>query len=140
MCDLFEPKRLFTPAEARQTLPLVRQIVADLLNISLDIDFMKTVLGADAKDHPQILDRIATMQELFTELESIGCFFKDWSFKIGLVDFPAIIDDKLVFLCWRSDESDLEFYHEIDAGFAGRKPIPQKYFDLPLDVQKINND
>jgi hypothetical protein len=139
MQHYIEPKRLFTPLEAEQALPLVRQIVNDLLDVSLDIDFMKTVLGPDAKDHPQILDRIATMQELFTELESLGCFFKDWEFKIGMVDFPAIIDGKLVFLCWRADENTIRYYHDLEDGFCGRKPIPEKYLKLTTPDTNVKN-
>jgi hypothetical protein len=58
------------------------------------------------------------------ELEEIGCYFKDWNFSIGLIDFPAIIDGREVFLCWRSDEDDIIYYHDAEAGFAGRKLIP----------------
>jgi hypothetical protein len=47
-----------------------------------------------------------------------------------MVDFPAIIDGKDVLLCWKSDEEDITFYHEVEAGFAGRKLIPEKYFKV----------
>jgi hypothetical protein len=43
---------------------------------------------------------------------------------MGLIDFPAIIDDEQVFLCWRSDEPELAFYHRIEGGYAGRRPLP----------------
>ncbi|RPI70946.1 MAG: DUF2203 family protein, partial [Ignavibacteriales bacterium] len=46
---------------------------------------------------------------------------------IGLVDFPSIINNKEVFLCWRSDEDEIKFYHDIDSGYSGRKPIPENY-------------
>lgn len=38
----------------------------------------------------------------------------------GLVDFPAIVDGREVFLCWEEGEEDIEFWHELDGGFAGR--------------------
>ena len=41
----------------------------------------------------------------------------------GLVDFPAIIGGKEVFLCWEQDEEDIEFWHELDAGYAGRERL-----------------
>ena len=63
------------------------------------------------------------------ELEEIGCFYKDWNFTIGLVDFPAIIDGKEVLLCWRSDEDDILYYHGFEDGYAGRKEIPDKYLN-----------
>ena len=41
----------------------------------------------------------------------------------GLVDFPAIIGGKEVFLCWEQDEEDIEFWHDLDAGYAGRERL-----------------
>ena len=41
----------------------------------------------------------------------------------GLIDFPAILDGKEVFLCWEQDEDDIEFWHDIDDGYAGRERL-----------------
>ena len=41
----------------------------------------------------------------------------------GLLDFPAIIGGREVFLCWEKDEDRIEFWHELDAGYAGREPL-----------------
>ncbi len=41
----------------------------------------------------------------------------------GLIDFPAIIGGKEVFLCWELDEADIEFWHDLDAGYAGRERL-----------------
>jgi hypothetical protein len=41
----------------------------------------------------------------------------------GLIDFPAIFDGREVFLCWEQDEEDIEFWHELDAGYAGRERL-----------------
>ena len=41
----------------------------------------------------------------------------------GLIDFPAIIGDKEVFLCWEQEEDDIEFWHDLDAGYAGREKL-----------------
>jgi len=57
--------------------------------------------------------------------EEIGCYFKDWNFEIGLVDFPGVIDGKEVFLCWRSDEEDSSYYHRIEEGYSGKMRIPE---------------
>jgi hypothetical protein len=40
-----------------------------------------------------------------------------------LIDFPALIGDKEVFLCWEKDEDDIEYWHDIDSGYAGREPL-----------------
>jgi len=41
----------------------------------------------------------------------------------GLIDFPAILAGREVFLCWEMGEEDIEFYHELDSGYAGREPL-----------------
>jgi hypothetical protein len=43
----------------------------------------------------------------------------------GLVDFPAVHDGEEVYLCWLVDELEIEHWHELDAGFAGRRPLPR---------------
>ncbi|HTO22360.1 MAG TPA: DUF2203 domain-containing protein [Spirochaetia bacterium] len=111
-------KRLFTPSDAERTLPLVRQIVADVLETGRRI----RELDKEA-DAGEIADLEAELEEHLRELESIGCFYKDWNFSIGLVDFPAEIDGETVFLCWRSDESELSWYHPVEEGYQGRRPL-----------------
>lgn len=117
-------KKYFTPTEAQRTLPLVRRIVEDILNIGHDLRTLMTMLGDDAPDNPQIQEMMEQLKDYFLELEQLGCFYKDWNFSIGLVDFPAVINGKEVFLCWRSDEEGIRYYHEIEAGYAGRQLIP----------------
>jgi hypothetical protein len=116
--------KYFTPAEARNTLPLVRKIVKDILDTSREMRLIADEIGGDVEKDPRILKLADSIEDFMQELEEIGCFFKDWNFSNGLVDFPAIIEGKEVFLCWKSDEEDILFYHEPEVGFAGRKPIP----------------
>ena len=106
--------RLFTPSEANATLPLVRRIVTDILETG---QRMRSPGKAQQGD-------MEALAELFQELETVGCSYRDWSFDIGLVDFPAKIDDEVVLLCWRSDEPKVSHYHGVNAGYAGRKTIP----------------
>lgn len=110
-------KRLFTPEEARRTLPLVRRIVSDILNAAADA----RRLSGEKRDLSGI---VGTLEEHFAELAEIGCFYKDWNFSVGLVDFPSEIDGEVVFLCWRTDEPDILWYHRIEEGYAGRKLLP----------------
>ena len=119
--------KYFTPSEAKKTLPLVKKIVKDILDTSREMRLIADEIGSSVENDPRIRKLADNIESFMVELEEIGCFFKDWNFSIGLVDFPSIIDGKEVFLCWRSDEDDIRFYHELEAGFAGRKPIPDKY-------------
>ena len=116
--------KYFTPSEARKTLPLVRKIVKDILDASREMRLVADEIGEKVENDPRIQKLAGNVDGFMSELEEIGCYFKDWNFSIGLVDFPAIIDGKEVFLCWRSDEDDIIYYHEVEAGFAGRKLIP----------------
>ena len=119
-----QPVKTFTPQEADQTLPLVRKIVADILSLGHQIRGLSASIGTNAQDDPVVIKLMDQLEELFEELEALGCSYKDWNFSVGLVDFPCVIDGREVYLCWRSDEESLKFYHEADSGYAGRKPIP----------------
>jgi hypothetical protein len=113
-----EFKRVFTQQEAESTLPLVRQIVADIL-------LTAQKLRESSGDDGEVARLEDTLREQLQEIEDIGCYYKDWNFSTGLVDFPAVIDGETVFLCWRSDESELSWYHPIEEGFQGRRALPK---------------
>lgn len=119
--------KYFTPAEAKRTLPLVKQIVRDILNSAFQIRTIAESLGGRIEDNQEISILAGQINSFMKELEEIGCTYKDWDFQFGLVDFPAILEGEEVLLCWRSDEEDIRFYHGLDEGFYGRKPIPHEY-------------
>ena len=121
--------KYFTPEEAKRTLPLVKQIVKDILTNGYQIHTIAESLGGRIEGNSEIENLIKEINYYIKELEEIGCFFKDWDFRIGLIDFPAIIDGEEVFLCWRSDEEDIQFYHGVNEGYAGRKEIPEEYYN-----------
>ena len=116
--------KYFTPAEARRTLPLVKKIVRDILDTTKEMRLLADEIGNNVEGDDRIKKMASDVDKFMNELEEIGCYFKDWNFRIGLVDFPGLIDGREVFFCWKSDEEDIEFYHELDEGFSGRKPIP----------------
>lgn len=128
--------KLFTPQEATQTLPLVKRIVEDILGLGQRIRekslAVRESIGAGVRpeEDPEVLRLVEQLEELFDEIEILGCYYKDWNFSVGLVDFPAALDGREVLLCWRSDEEGLKYYHDMDAGYAGRKPIPASAINL----------
>ena len=61
------------------------------------------------------------LQELSSEIDSAGCHIKD--LEGGLIDFPTIWEGREVYLCWKLGESEVGFWHEVDAGYAGRQPL-----------------
>jgi hypothetical protein len=64
---------------------------------------------------------VAKVRDALEQIHAIGCLVKD--LESGLVDFPAILKDEEVYLCWRLGEDRIRFYHRQDEGFSGRKPI-----------------
>lgn len=119
--------KYFSPSDAVRTLPLVKRIVEDILQTTKEMRLYAEDVNGQIENDPYIKKMAGRVEEFITELEEIGCFYKDWNFTIGLVDFPSVIDGNDVFLCWRSDEETIKFYHDLDSGFAGRKRIPEEY-------------
>ena len=62
-----------------------------------------------------------TLKSALEKIQATGCVVKDLD--IGLLDFPAMINDEEVYLCWRLGEERIRFWHRQDEGFAGRKPL-----------------
>lgn len=133
-------QRIFTVREAEATLPLVRRVVNDLLaayprwreHVARYEVLTGPVKAGDAEPEEvrQTRDRVTREAERINgymqELERIGCVFK--GFDAGLVDFYALKEDRLVFLCWKLDEAHITHWHEVDSGFAGRQPIDSDMF------------
>ncbi len=116
-------KKHFTLQEARLLLPLIKTIVNDILSRG---QMVKQVIAAHTTEEFPIAARriMEEIETLVAELERMGCYYKDWNFEFGLIDFPAYVDGQEVLLCWRSDEGDLNWYHSIDDGYQSRKPLP----------------
>lgn len=122
--------KYFTPTEANKTLPLVKKIVKDILDYSLELKTVTDALNGEVEDSDVVENLVSDIKGFIRELEDIGCHYKHFNYSAGLVDFPAIINDRDVFLCWKSDEDSITHYHGIEEGFRGRKEIPGIYFLL----------
>lgn len=64
---------------------------------------------------------LAEIKDTLRKFEEREIMIKD--VERGLIDFPSLMGDKEVFLCWEKDEDDIEYWHDIDTGFAGREPL-----------------
>lgn len=64
-----------------------------------------------------------TLRADISEVEACGCSIKDLA--SGLVDWLALSGDRPVLLCWRFGEDEVGFFHEVDDGFAGRRPVDE---------------
>jgi hypothetical protein len=68
---------------------------------------------------------VKKLQDAMQQIEDSGCLVKDLD--IGLIDFPAMLGQEQVFLCWKLGEARIEYWHGIHEGFAGRKPIDDEF-------------
>jgi hypothetical protein len=127
--------RLFTLEEARALLPTVRQLLAEIQAAKGEVDTKGADLGrlmaltggnghlegdlARARDAVEyaagdLQDRIAELEDIGVELKGID---------EGLCDFPSLREDRVVYLCFRLGEDDIDYWHELDTGFGGRQPL-----------------
>ncbi|HKV47893.1 MAG TPA: DUF2203 domain-containing protein [Candidatus Acidoferrales bacterium] len=74
-----------------------------------------------------------TVEGALERIQATGCVVKDLD--IGLLDFPARIDNQEVYLCWKLGEDRIRFYHRQDEGFAGRKPLDPRDTDYQNPIQ-----
>ena len=117
--------RTFTPASARLALETIRPAASLMLRLMSALDRVRPpkIEGDTAVDRTYfILSRelISTMEVLHAE----GVQIKDP--RAGLIDFPARRAGRIVLLCWKVGEPSLEFWHEVEAGFAGRKRVDEE--------------
>jgi hypothetical protein len=124
---------IFSVEQATRTLPLVRKIVDDVVRqhrlwreTILELDLITAAKSADNVERAEQLERqaLALARELDgyqRELEELGIQLKDR--RLGLVDFPSEIGGRAVLLCWRLGEPEVQYWHEVDAGYAGRQPL-----------------
>jgi len=66
---------------------------------------------------------VETLREQVDEIQKTGCLIKD--IEVGLVDWPARHHGREVFLCWKYGEPEVAWWHDVDAGFAGRRPVSE---------------
>jgi hypothetical protein len=141
---------LFTVEQANRTLPLVRRIVEDVVREHrrwqekiLELELVASTaasaasataaVGAERQAAAPPDERVAAIERdamaiardidaFERELEVLGIVLKDR--RLGLIDFPGEIDGRRVWLCWRLGEPAIQYWHDLDAGYAGRQPLP----------------
>ena len=131
-------ERHFTPDEANALLEQVRPLAESLVEHRRAFaaaaarrarlgsrisgnggDFDPGELRADAE---QLEREAAAVARAVGELEGLGLLVKDLD--RGLVDFPALREGEEVLLCWQVGEAEVAYWHGLEEGFAGRKPLP----------------
>jgi hypothetical protein len=130
--------RYFTATEANELLPTVRPIVERMTSHRRALALATVrhariatkIAGNGGGVRPQEVDDLQNAidheaEEVIRcveELQELGVLVKDLD--QGLVDFPAVRGDEEVLLCWRLGEDEVAFWHSLEGGFAGRRPLP----------------
>jgi hypothetical protein len=122
-------KQHYTREEARALLPKVKKWLTRLQHLRDQLAKIEPRVAALQKAGEDIggatlnesVRLQAQMRDVFREFHDRDIQIKD--LERGLLDFPAIVGGREVFLCWEQGESDIEYWHDIDAGYAGREPL-----------------
>jgi hypothetical protein len=124
--------KLFTVDEANSLIATVRPIVKSIQKSHRRLITFQGVAkqAAQGAEHggggmslgPRYAELLVDLSRDAGQLESLGIQLKDY--QQGLIDFPSMRDGRVVLLCWKADEGDqLEWWHDVEAGFAGRQPL-----------------
>src|SRR6202795_3734764 len=137
--DSSEPEpRLFTLTEAERARRELGPFLVEAMDCRKKLSGLETDLSAVSARIMMMggvivpYEKLATLrvehQHLAESLKSAlhriletGCLIKD--LEVGLLDFPALINNEEVYLCWRLGEDRIRFYHRQDEGFSGRTPM-----------------
>lgn len=122
--------KYYTPREANETLIVIRPMLDEMMRIGekirahqpeLWVMVQKSAGNGGNPTLSKLLGEFDRLDELIHKVQNMGIHIKDLA--SGLIDFPAWHDGREVYLCWKSGEGDVEYWHDIDAGFAGRQLI-----------------
>jgi hypothetical protein len=122
--------RYFTLQEANKTLVTIRPLMDEVQTIRQKIlanqpeawpAIEKSAGNGGNRALSNMVQDFEKLDALVHLIQDTGVLIKD--INIGLLDFPALRDGQEVYLCWQYGEGDIAFWHEVEAGFAGRQPI-----------------
>jgi len=127
---MYHFQKHFTLDEARALLPELRRIFQDVhrrhdvvqkTDAELGKKLEQTRTDVGGKKVSGLLMDVLQLNLQLHRIQEMGVQIKDLN--RGLVDFPHLRDGREVFLCWELDEDDIEFWHDLDAGYAGRERL-----------------
>jgi len=122
-------RKHYSRDEARALLPQIRKWLAELQHLRQKLTVQDQRIGQLLKTGKEMGgEMVNNWIRLLAETKGVLEQFRQREIQVkdldrGLIDFPAIIGGREVFLCWEQEEDDIEFWHEIDAGYAGRERL-----------------
>lgn len=128
---MYQYQKHFTLDEARSYLPRLKYQMSEILKIKKQLDEIgfnvytrKYRMGYNPDTLTEFPNEYVQFSELIQTLIDEGIFIK--GFEEGLVDFPAVRKNgEEVFLCWKDGEDDISFWHTLNGGFRGRRPVEE---------------
>jgi hypothetical protein len=134
-------QKTFTLNEATTLLPVLRTLlkrsmdgkrtIEDVEKELQDVKHRILLSGGLLVDVQEMARRraehdkaVQEIKDALAEIEAIGVQVKDLD--IGLLDFPCVVDDEIVLLCWKYGEEKIQYWHGLEEGFRGRKPIDER--------------
>ncbi len=122
--------RYFTLKEANETLNSILPLMDEVQQIRQRIlekqpeawpAIEKSIGNGGNRALSSMVQDFEKLEALIHGIQAAGVLIKDVN--LGLLDFPALKDGREVYLCWQYGEGEIAFWHEVEAGFAGRRPI-----------------
>jgi len=122
--------RYFTLQEANEALNAIRPLLDEIQTIRKEILARKPEVwpvveraagNGGSLSASKLVREFERLDGFVRQVQDTGVLFKD--INAGLLDFPALKDGREVYLCWQYGEDDIAFWHEVEAGYAGRQPI-----------------
>jgi len=123
-------QKYFTLQEANETLDMIRPLMDEVQAIRLKIlknqpeawsAIEKSAGNGGNRTLSNMVQDFEKFDALIHRIQATDVLIKD--INLGLLDFPALKDGREVYLCWQYGEDDIAFWHEVEAGYAGRQPI-----------------
>jgi hypothetical protein len=125
-------ERLFSLAEAESLLPTLRSLLGEIgeawdhvrkLNPEVQKARDASAFDGFTKAGVEYVESVSQLMFLIHQIKNLGVLLKDA--EKGLCDFPYLRQGKVVYLCWQLGEENIGFWHDIEAGFAGREPLDE---------------
>ncbi|GAB4477475.1 MAG: DUF2203 family protein [Anaerolineales bacterium] len=120
----------FTLAEANQVVRQIQPLLSKILEIRQRVIERRPELipvlqklrgNGGSREASEMVDEFRQLEELVAQIQAQGAIVKD--INRGLIDFPHWRDGREVYLCWQFGEEEILYWHEVDAGFAGRQAL-----------------
>ena len=136
--------RFFTLQQAEKVLPDVASAIREAIALKGECERMESewqsfsqrmaVMGGVHVDRGRVMEQkngreeaALALKQAVDKIHEFGCLVKDLD--IGLIDFPTLFQGEEVYLCWKLGEDGIRFWHGVQEGFRGRKPIDSGFLE-----------